>query len=90
MRDSEAFTVLLSSSLLMLVVTHGAVTDFSEEIHNNSKGEILALLNELFTRSNYTEADYLQAWINFQVCGHTNTSIYIEWQRRLNLVNKRF
>ncbi|XP_034161669.2 cathepsin O [Pangasianodon hypophthalmus] len=65
MQHNEAFTVLLSCSLLMFYVTHGVLTDFSEELHN-TKGLTLQLLNHLFNQSYYTEADYLQAWINLQ------------------------
>lgn len=76
MQNTKAVTVLLSYSLLMFNVTHGALTDFSEEFRN-TKGQILALLNQVFNRSYYSEADYLQAWINLQVCKHINTIIYI-------------
>lgn len=65
MQYTEAFTVLFSYSLLMFNVTHGALTDFSDELRN-TKGQILELLNQLFNRSYYSEADYLQAWINLQ------------------------
>lgn len=76
MQCTEAFTAVLSYSLLIFNVTHGALTDFSDEFRN-TKGQILALLNQLFNRSYYSEADYLQAWINYQVCEHINI-IYIE------------
>lgn len=82
MQYTEAFTVLFSYSLLMFNVTHGALTDFSDELRN-TKGQILELLNQLFNRSYYSEADYLQAWINLQVCEHTHVIIYIELHRNL-------
>ncbi|KAF5880081.1 E3 ubiquitin-protein ligase, partial [Clarias magur] len=55
-----------NTPLLVFNVSHGALTRFSVELRNNTKGEITELLNQLFNRSYYTQADYLQAWINLQ------------------------
>lgn len=89
MQNTEALTVLLSYSLLMFSVTHGALTGFSEELHN-TKGQILELFSQRFNRSYYSDADYLQAGVSFQVCEHRNTIIYIQPHRNLNEVKKRF
>lgn len=69
MRCIYAVPVLLFYTLLMFNVTHGDFTDFSDEFHN-SKRQILEFLNQLFNRFDFTEADYLKAWTNFQVCEH--------------------
>ncbi|KAM9469800.1 cysteine proteinase B isoform 2-T2 [Clarias gariepinus] len=66
MQYTDAFTVVLSYTFLVLNVSHGAVARLSVELHNTTEGEITELLNQLFNRSYYTQADYLQAWINLQ------------------------
>ncbi|XP_053362089.1 cathepsin O [Clarias gariepinus] len=66
MQYTDAFTVVLSYTFLVLNVSHGVVARLSVKLHNTTEGEITELLNQLFNRSYYTQADYLQAWINLQ------------------------
>lgn len=89
MQKNKAIIVLLSYSLLVFRAAHGALTGFSEEIHSPS-GATPQRLIQLLNRSELTEADYLQAGINLQVCEHTNTIIYTELHRNLNEMKKRF